>query len=101
MSLLGGKPKGGSKILGNSLQIACQWDKSAIGAYIDCMIDGNIPRYFSKASFGECMRLLGLDFTILICGDMSTANMVAVGACANCMEDLTEYNANLPKLEAK
>ena len=53
MSLSGSNPKGGSKISGDSLQIAYQWEESIAGADIECRLEDNILSYFAQAGFGN------------------------------------------------
>ena len=55
MSLSGNIPEGGSKTLGKSLQIAYQWDGSAVGTDIEYRMKYNILYYFIQASFGICI----------------------------------------------
>ena len=55
MYLSSGNPKGGSKTLGNSSQIAYQWYESAVVVDIEYRLDDNMPSYFAQASYGVCM----------------------------------------------
>ena len=55
MSLSGDNPEGGSKISENSVQIAYQRERSAVGADVGYGLDDNMPSYFAQASFGICM----------------------------------------------
>ena len=60
MSLSGGNPEGGLKISGNSVQIAYQGERSAVGADVGCRLNDNMPSYFTQASFGICIGRSGL-----------------------------------------
>ena len=84
MSLSGGNPKGGSKTLGNSLQMAYQRDESTVGADKQCRLDNNIPIYFIQAGFGMCMGQSGPGSTSLTCREIQTKNGMAPGTYANC-----------------
>ena len=53
--IFGDNTKGGSKILGNLLQIACQWDESVVGINIRYSLDNGMASYFAQASFGIYM----------------------------------------------
>ena len=94
MSLSGGKPEHGLKVSGNSLQMAYQWDESAVGTDIECKLDDDMPSYFAQSSFFLCILWSGPGSTLFTCREMLAENVVALGVYASCIYN-PQQNTNL------
>ena len=55
MLFSGGNLKVGSKTSENSSQMAYQYNDSAIGIHIECILDDYMPSFFAAPSFGTCV----------------------------------------------
>ena len=81
MSLTGCNPEAGSEISGNSSQIAYQWDRSAVGADIECKLDDDMLSYFAQASFDIFMGYSGPGSASITGEEIYRANVMSPGAC--------------------